>query len=329
MGTSRRPLVSVITPVYNGAKYLSECIESVLAQTYQNWEYLIVNNRSNDDSLKIAREYERKDARIRVYDNAEHLPMLRNFNSALLKISPESKYCKILHADDWLMPECLVRMVSLAEENPNVTIVASYRLEEERVTLVGLPYPSRTIPGREICRATLLGKLDVFGAPSNLLLRSEEVRQRPEFYDPENLHADTEICLDILRSSDFGFVHQILTFTRRHNESATMFSRRVNTNIAGATACLVKHGRYYLTPEEYERRFQDIMGDYYRWLAKSLFRENSREIWQYHRAQLSKLGYPISRPRVASACATLGLGYLLHPCKTIRSLFRLVFPLRE
>ena len=50
MNRSSQPLVSVVTPVYNGAEYLSECIESVLAQTYQNWDYTIVNNCSTDDS---------------------------------------------------------------------------------------------------------------------------------------------------------------------------------------------------------------------------------------------------------------------------------------
>jgi glycosyltransferase involved in cell wall biosynthesis len=326
-GTFRcRPLVSVVTPVYNGAKYLRECIESVLAQTYQEWEYIIVNNCSSDQSLNIAREYERQDPRIHVYDNTQHLPMLRNFNSALRKISPNAKYCKILHADDWLMPECLDRMVSLAEENPNVAIVGSYRLEEDRVTMVGLPYPSHVVSGKKICRATLLGELDVFGAPSNLLLRSDEVRQRPEFYEPENLHADTEICFEILHSSDFGFVHQVLTFTRRHNEAATMFSRRVNTYIAGAMACLVKHGPFYLNPGDYKRRLQELMADYYRLLAKSLFHRNGKEIWQYHGKELSRIGYPINRYRVARAWLVVTFAYLIHPFRTIR---RLVSRVRE
>jgi glycosyltransferase involved in cell wall biosynthesis len=49
------PLVSILTPVYNGEKYLAECIRSVLAQTYQNWEYTIVNNCSTDKTLEIAK----------------------------------------------------------------------------------------------------------------------------------------------------------------------------------------------------------------------------------------------------------------------------------
>src|SRR5882724_7298074 len=65
MNNSSQPLISVVTPVYNGAEHLAECIESVLAQTYQNWDYTIVDNCSTDGSVEIARRYAAKDRRIR------------------------------------------------------------------------------------------------------------------------------------------------------------------------------------------------------------------------------------------------------------------------
>ena len=68
MSTRNEPLVSVVTPVYNGADFLEECIESVLKQTYGNFEYLIVNNCSKDRTLDIALSYAQKDSRIRVHD---------------------------------------------------------------------------------------------------------------------------------------------------------------------------------------------------------------------------------------------------------------------
>lgn len=312
--------MSVVTPVYNGAKYLRQCIESVLEQEYQDWEYIIANNCSTDESLDIAREYERKDSRIHAYENAQHLPMLHSFNSALRRMSPNAKYCKVVHADDWLMPECLERMVAVAEENPSVAIVGAYRLEENRVTLDGLPYPSRVVPGKQICRAVLFGELYVFGAPSNLLLRSDVVRRRREFYGSEGLHADTEACYDILRDSDFGFVHQVLTFTRRHNEASTAFSRRVNTYLASDVECLIKHGHFYLSDEEYERRFHQLMANYYGFLARALFRRKGKDFWQYHHSELSKLGHPIKRFRLARAWLRLAAGSLFHPIRVVRAL---------
>ncbi|HWG97207.1 MAG TPA: glycosyltransferase, partial [Nitrospira sp.] len=56
------PLVSIVTPVYNGEKYLAECIESILAQTFPRWDYTIVNNCSTDRSLEIAECYAQKDS---------------------------------------------------------------------------------------------------------------------------------------------------------------------------------------------------------------------------------------------------------------------------
>ena len=57
MSPPSQPLVSIVTPVYNGADFLSECIESVLAETYENWEYTIVDNCSSDGSADLARGY--------------------------------------------------------------------------------------------------------------------------------------------------------------------------------------------------------------------------------------------------------------------------------
>src|SRR5262245_33269523 len=125
--SARDPLVSVATPVYNGGKYLAECIESVLAQTYQNWDYVIVNNCSTDKTLDIAQTYARKDKRIRVVSNYQFVGVIENHNIAFQNISQESKYCKVVSADDWLNPECLNKMVELAEAHPSVGIVGSYQ----------------------------------------------------------------------------------------------------------------------------------------------------------------------------------------------------------
>ena len=82
MTLREEPLVSVLTPVYNGEAYLTECIESVLSQTYQNFEYLIVNNNSTDGTLQIAQHYASLDKRIRIHSNDELLDVISNHNRA-------------------------------------------------------------------------------------------------------------------------------------------------------------------------------------------------------------------------------------------------------
>ncbi|MFH1932386.1 MAG: glycosyltransferase family 2 protein [Pseudomonadota bacterium] len=298
MALTSQPLVSVITPVYNTEKYLAECIESVIAQTYKNWEYVIVNNCSTDRSLEIAQHYAQKNARIRIHDNADFLNQMQNWNHAMRQISPASKYCKVVHADDWLFPECIDRMVEVAEANPTVGIVGSYRLDENRVNLDGLPYPSFFIPGREVCRLHLLGHVYLFGSPTSLLIRSDFIISRKDFYNESNIHADYEVCCEVLQNSDFGFIHQVLTYTRRHNETNTIFCKRLNTYILGDLTILTKYGSVYLNDEEYGRVYNKYLTRYYNLLAKNVFRYlkyRDEEFWTFHKNELKKLGISISK----------------------------------
>lgn len=320
-----QPLVSVVTPVYNGEKYLAECIESILAQSYQNWEYVIVNNCSTDRSLEIAQHYAQQDDRLRIHNNDRFLNQMQNWNHALRQISPASKYCKVVHADDWLFPECLSQMVAVAEANPTVGIVGAYRLDENYVNLDGLPYPSTFLSGREICRATLLHNLYVFGSPTSLLLRSDLVRSRPAFYNESNIHADQEVCFELLQNADFGFVHQVLTYTRRHNESTTTFTQRFETFRLGHLTVLKKYGPVFLSREEFEERLNQKMDRYYRFLAQKVFELKDREFWDFHKHELENLGHPLSQVRLFKNSVAL----LLNFDETARRLMRAIRQKRQ
>src|SRR5262245_14243588 len=98
-------------------------------------------------------------------------------------MSSSSFFCKVLHADDWLFPECLERMVELAHSRPSVGLVSSYCLVGPRVCLDGLSYPSTHVSARDVCRQTLIGGVYVFGSPTSHLIRSEFIRRRSDFYD--------------------------------------------------------------------------------------------------------------------------------------------------
>jgi len=317
-----QPLVSVVTPVYNGDRYLAECIESVLAQTYQHWEYDIVNNCSTDRSLEIAQYYAEKDARIRVHNNVQFLGALQNCNHAFRQCAPESKYCKALHADDWLFPDCIMQMVKVAEANPSVGIVGSYVLAGVRLKCDGLPYPSTVIPGREVCRWHLLGKGYVFGSPTSLLIRSDLIRSRERFYNESNIHAaDQEACHDVLQHADFGFVHQVLTFTRVHDESRSSRQQQLNAFILGKLMVVTKYGPMYLTSEEYEQCLAKWMQRYYQFLGSSALQRKGKEFWEYHETGLKNLGLPLSRARLTKAAirelyARFADG-LFHPRTTV------------
>src|SRR5262245_7467930 len=133
MSATEHPTVSVVTPFYNTADYLEECIESVLAQTYRDFEYVLVDNCSTDGSSEIAARAAGRDPRVRIVRNATLLPQVPNYNHALRQMAPGSRYCKLVQADDALMPRCLEEMVALAEAHPSVAMVSSYRMRGERV----------------------------------------------------------------------------------------------------------------------------------------------------------------------------------------------------
>lgn len=316
MSANEQPLVYVLTPVYNGEKYLVECIESVLAQTYQKWEYCILNNRSTDRSREIAASYAKRDARISVRDTTEFVNHLANHNLGLRYMPSGSEYCKIVHADDWLFPECLAKMVAVGESNQKVVLVGSYGLREDRVAWDGVPYTTSVMDGREVCRQTLLGRLYLFGSPTSLLIRAEEVRKRPDFFNEANPHADKEVCFDILKDGDFGFVHQVLTFTREHAEADPSGTRSLHTSRPGDLTILMKYGRAFLNPVEFALCERRHWKGYYTMLGRLIFQKKAPNFWVYHTTMVRNVGCRLSWGRVAAVVAMDGLDLVLNPVKT-------------
>jgi glycosyltransferase involved in cell wall biosynthesis len=308
MKTQALPLVSIVTPAYNEEDHISECIESVLAQTYANWDYTIVDNCSTDGTLSIAQKYAANDPRIRVITNDTLVPALANFNIAFRQIAATSKYSKMVLADDWIFPECLERMVALAEQNASVGIVGAYGLANPWVLWAGLPYPSHRVSGREICRQRLMGGPYVFGSPTSLLFRSDLVRSRNPFYDESNVQSDSETCFELLKSCEFGFVHQVLTFSRDDRpKSRLQDSRELNTAAAGILHELVVYGPYYLTPQEYADTLEATVSKYYNFLVASFLQRRNRKFWAYHKRKLKEEGIEFSYSRLACRVAKKAL----------------------
>jgi glycosyltransferase involved in cell wall biosynthesis len=318
----QEPLVSVVTPVYNGERHLRGCIESVLAQTYIHWDYAIVNNKSTDRTIEIAREYAARDPRIRVVDNEAFVRVIENHNNAFRQVSPLSKYCKVVAADDRLLPECLEKMVRLAEENPRVAIVGAYGIDGTKVIWQGVPYPTSVVPGRELCRSWLLGSPYVFGSPTAVLYRSDIVRSRHAFYNAANLHADSEACLEFLESNDFGFVHQVLTFQGAQGDTLSAMSRRIQTYLPRYLYELEKYGPKYLDGEELKERIRSHLHEYYWYLGEQLYMRRGKEFWSFHREKLASLDHPLSRLRLAASAAMVAVDVLLNPKKSLGALVR-------
>lgn len=115
------PKVSVCTPVYNGGEFISESIQSVLAQTYEDFELVICDNCSTDNTEEIVRGF--RDKRIKYVRNSQNLGIVRNANRCLELA--EGEYVNILHHDDLMMPDNLARKVHILDENKKVGLVHS------------------------------------------------------------------------------------------------------------------------------------------------------------------------------------------------------------
>jgi glycosyltransferase involved in cell wall biosynthesis len=320
MANSAHPLVSIVTPVYNEERYLAECIESILRQTYDNWEYTILDNCSTDATRAIAERYAATDRRIRVRHNEQFLTSIANCNEALRQISPSSKYCKVVFGDDWIFPECLERMVELAERHPTVGLVGAYALEGARVVLDGLSYETTVVPGHEACRRHLLERLYVFGTQTSVLYRADLVRAHDPLFNEANMHADTEADFAILRSSDFGFVHQVLSFTRIRDQSQNTLSQSMGTSWPALLLLLKRYGPWLFAPDQLQELLDEHLNGYYRCLGKSLLFRRDSSFWSYHLSHLQSLGLPYSRRRaVAGLLRALGHA-ALNPEQTLSAL---------
>ncbi|MGH9959112.1 MAG: glycosyltransferase family 2 protein [Pyrinomonadaceae bacterium] len=315
--TSCVPLVSVVTPFHNTAAYLRECIQSVLSQSYEHFEYILQDNASNDGSSEIAREFTQRDARIKYLRMDELVPQVSNYNLALERISPLSVYCKIVQADDCIYKDCLRSMVDLAERSSQIGLTSSFRLQEKNVSGEDLHYTQSITSGRDVARLHLLGHDFLFGSPTTILYRSEIVRKRRPFYSVGRLHEDTEACYEILGEWDFGFVHQILSFSRASLDSIYGQMRQHDTGILDKRIVLHRYGRDFLTGSEFRTRTAEIERRYYRRLANALLSARGRAYWRFHRDGLATEGLRIAPVKLIRALGKELLSLLACPLQAV------------
>ena len=133
------PLVSVIMSVYNGEKYLVQAIDSILNQTYQNFEFIIIEDCSTDNSLDILEEYAKKDSRIKIIKKEKNIGIKGFIKNLNLGISiAKGKYIARMDADDISLPERFQKQVDFLENNPEITLLgAQLNLINEQNKITG------------------------------------------------------------------------------------------------------------------------------------------------------------------------------------------------
>lgn len=188
-------LISIIMPMHNSAAFVGEAIESVLAQSYREWELIIVDDESTDASVSIVEAYAQKDSRIRLFRNPKPIKMPsapRNMGLSMAK----GRYIAFLDSDDMWLPEKLTQQIPLMQ-NPQVAIVYSN-------------YEKMTESGKKTGRVIKAPRQ----ADYKKLLRGNVIGNLTGIYDKEKVgivpflnihHEDYAMWLSILKR---GFIAQ-------------------------------------------------------------------------------------------------------------------------
>lgn len=204
-------LVSIVLPVYNGERFLSQSIDSILRQTYRNWELIIVNDCSTDYTLKICQEYAGKDARIRVVNNSINQKLPRSLNIGFQ--NAKGSYLTWTSDDNCYEDNALERLIDFLHQNAEYGMVYSdmILIDENGIDI-----------GRRMSKENQLYSFNCIGAS---FLYTRECYKKVGEYDVNRfLVEDYEYWLRITKSFKIGHLSEFLYKYRFHNNSLT-FSR--------------------------------------------------------------------------------------------------------
>jgi glycosyltransferase involved in cell wall biosynthesis len=301
--SSQLPLVAVVTPAFNGAEYLAACLESVRAQTYQNWIHLVVDNASTDATRQIAESFAARDARVTVLSFHTFLPMLENFNRALGAVRSEARYLKLLLADDTLHPACLSTMVAAAERERDAALVVSRFYLGSVLSPANAPDQATRLSGPKVAKDTLLGTSNVLGTPSVQLMRIDRLVGWPSIFPvdrfppghpatPPHNQGDKEACLDTLERADVVFLPEPLVFLRDDGPSATGFARRVGGWHATRLDLLLRRGARFMDKDTLRKGIRRTAWKWTRaiaWRSLKQLRRSDPDFWLYQSLCLDNL----------------------------------------
>lgn len=117
---NKTPAISLIMSVYNGEDYLREAVESVLNQTFTDWELIVINDCSTDSTAQILADFAARDSRVKVYPNEVNLRLPSSLNRALT--IAQGKYVARMDADDICLPDRLEKQYAFMEANPDIAL---------------------------------------------------------------------------------------------------------------------------------------------------------------------------------------------------------------
>ena len=188
-------LVSIITPSYNSSKYISETILSVLNQTYEHWEMIIVDDASSDHSNEIINEYIKKDNRIKLIKLKNNSGAAVARNRAIKE--SQGRYIAFLYSDDIWFPEKLEKQINFMQNKGVALCYSSYSVIDEDSNIINkFQIPKNKINYKELLRSCIIGNLTaVYDTKAIGLVYAENIA----------IHQDYTLWLKILKKIDYAY----------------------------------------------------------------------------------------------------------------------------
>ena len=202
--------ILVFVPTYNSEKYLRQCLDSVLQQTFQDWQCVISDDASTDKSVEIAREYEKIDSRFKVLTHDKNVGAANNWNRA--KENNNSFATKILCADDYLFKDALKEQLEILQRN-KTAIVFSERyivFPSGNKLHPRLPKYANNISFNDAFKFYINLGRNIFGEPVTALFRTDLFIKSEGFYPKFEYSLDTSGYMAIARGHDVTFDNSIV-----------------------------------------------------------------------------------------------------------------------
>lgn len=220
----KSPKVSIVIPTYNRARFLPEAIESVLNQDFRDFELLIIDDQSDDNSPAVLEHYAALDKRVRFQVNFSSGGMVAAWNQCLAQARGD--YVKLLCSDDKLATaQTLGKLVALLDDNPTAVLAASVRSVINERSMVEDVWQYWAKPGVKDGRSVIMECLEqghnLIGEPSVVLFRRDKAGRgfNPRYF----VLVDLEMWFHLLEQGDFAFTPEPLCSFRRHGGQLTAF----------------------------------------------------------------------------------------------------------
>ena len=234
MSSSNSNIVSVCIPTYNGEKYLRETLDSVLAQTFKNFELLVIDDNSTDNTMGILREYASKENRIRIVQNETNLGLVNNWNRCVELAHGD--WIKFVFQDDIIAPDCIERLLESCKGgslfaacrrniifDKDAESLKEYYIKYLDNITVEKIFHGKTVISPEMFRSTCLEYLEenFIGEPTAVIMH-KSIFKKLGFFNPHLIQiCDIEFWMRVGIHEGFVYVPKNLATFRVHSDAAS------------------------------------------------------------------------------------------------------------